>query len=115
MATDSRNRRTAPHVDRDGVRTTETAGVRTSVWLLVLAMLLVGIAVFVVVRPTLQRPEDVSAAAHAPAVPTQSLMPHRTPVAKGSAQAPPRPAPGTLTVPGRPEVGSVPEPEPPAS
>ena len=52
------------HVDRDGVITTEGSGIRTSVWLLVLAMTIVGLALFVVVRPLFE-----SSGSRAPAPP----------------------------------------------
>ena len=42
-------------MDSDGVRLHETSGVRRSVWLLVVAIALIGVAVMVVVRPLLRR------------------------------------------------------------
>ena len=67
MAGDSRS--TQPHVDRDGVRFHETSGVRKPVWLLVLAMGLVSIALFMVVRPALQRhASEITAAPRTKAV-----------------------------------------------
>ena len=49
-----RTPRTREYVDRDGVRTTEPTGIRAGVWLLALAIALVTVALFVVVRPALQ-------------------------------------------------------------
>jgi hypothetical protein len=49
-----RTPRTGQYVDPDGVRSTETTGIRLRVWLLALAIALVGVAMLVVVRPALQ-------------------------------------------------------------
>jgi len=42
-----------PRVDRDGVRT-QRSGVRTSVWLLAAALAIIGMVLFVIVRPAVQ-------------------------------------------------------------
>ncbi len=64
----SRTRSTKPCVDSDGVRIHKNPGVRTSVWLLTLAMGLVGVAVFMVVRPVLDRRSDDVARADSGAI-----------------------------------------------
>ncbi len=100
-----REPRSKEHVDRDGVRTVEGSGVRLSVWLLALAMTLVGLAVFVVVRPALEKPapepaaSDVAAerpapAAMAPEKQAQRRAPATIPAAAPLQQQPEdRPAP----------------------
>lgn len=45
-------------VDRDGVRTIETSGVRGRVWLLAVGIALVGITLFILVRPALRSEPD---------------------------------------------------------
>jgi hypothetical protein len=66
---------TTQQVDADGVRTIAGSGVRRSVWLLLAAMTLVGVAILLVIRPAIQqtftapaavRPSDASADARAP-------------------------------------------------
>ncbi len=78
--------RVRQRVDRDGVTTTDAAGIRTSIWLLALAVALVGIAVFVVVHPAWQQraADDTSAqvAQHVADTP-------RVPAARRPPQPPP--------------------------
>ncbi|MBI1816140.1 MAG: hypothetical protein HYR72_14275 [Deltaproteobacteria bacterium] len=61
-----RNPRIPPQIDDDGVRTIEFSGVRKSIWLLALAIVIAGLAVFVVVGPwlgqALNPPTDARAA-----------------------------------------------------
>ena len=99
--------RPARHVDKDGVRTIEHGRVRSSVWLLALAMALVGVAVFVVVRPALRRPqmEPGETAAVEPSAP--AFAPHATPARPSKAPRPPG-APPPLRV---PAGGALPPPE----
>ncbi|MBI4518049.1 MAG: hypothetical protein HY699_19775 [Deltaproteobacteria bacterium] len=53
MANDNRPKK--PRVDEDGVRVVRTANVRTGVWLLAAAIGLVGLAVFLFIRPILSQ------------------------------------------------------------
>jgi len=71
------------HVDRDGVRTVAHPGVRSSVWLLTLALTLMGLAVFFFIRPLMQRTA---------AVPPESSSPERAANASDprAAAAPPQ-------------------------
>ncbi len=58
MAADERSTRL--RVDSDGVKITESSGVRTGVWLLVLAMGLTGAAIFLAARSRIQSSVDES-------------------------------------------------------
>jgi hypothetical protein len=89
------------------VRTIESPGVRARVWLLVLAMVLVGMAILVVVRPALQRSQD-SADPYASAGASKSPMPRATPAVKARAPS----APDALTEPRPPKAGSARKLEP---
>ena len=64
-------RRSMQGSDEDGVKIIQGSGVRTSVWLLALAMALVGLAIFLVIRPALRKstvaPSSADLAAKAPA------------------------------------------------
>ena len=75
-------RRSTQGVEKDGVRITKGSGVRTSVWLLALAMALVGLAIFVVIRPALRKltaaPPTTDLAAEAPA-PQATEAPRKRP------------------------------------
>lgn len=105
----NRSPRGKPHVDQDGVRTTESAGVRTSVWLLALALALVGWAVFVVFRPALQHawgPPSASSAADATAAVS---TPHGS-AALGPQHRPAAIPPARREVPQRPEPAAQAEP-----
>jgi len=102
--------RTKQHVDRDGVRTIERPGVRTSVWLLTLALALVGLAVFVFIRPVLHRmaaaPTELSFSERAADVPAPR-------VAAAPPQAPPGAAPAAGDVSAPRENRSSAEPQQP--
>lgn len=83
-----RNSRPRSHVDSDGVKTIDGAGVRTSVWLLGFALVLVGLAVLVVIRPLVGRvsvPAEVTSAALAP----HPAVPHPNAAEKAPASAVP--------------------------
>jgi hypothetical protein len=121
-----RTGRTHERVDSDGVRIVKNPGVRTGVWLLVLAMGLVIVGVLVLVRPTLNEsavdpaqhaPVKVAAAGgpragQPPAKPLRSLPTARIPQAKSLRAVPVarvelKPAPGAgPTPPGEAEAGS---------
>ena len=58
MSADERSTRL--RVDSDGVKIIESSGVRTGVWLLVLAMSLIGAAIFLAARPRTQSSLDES-------------------------------------------------------
>jgi len=94
-------------VDGDGVRTLKSSGIRASVWLLALAMLLVGVSVFVIFRPAVEGylsagpqppPSSVAAAPRAAAAPMDTrlrpapasrVVPPPVPAAQAAAVAPP--------------------------
>lgn len=112
------------HVDADGVRTVEGPGVRTSVWLLTLAMALVGIALFVIVRPALLPNRPPATTPPAPAV-AAALVHHPPPMAPTRLRPPVRPqvkaaagAPPALPVqagdaqPQRLQPAQTPQPQP---
>ncbi len=80
--------RTKQHVDRDGVRTIEVSGVRRSVWLLAVAIALVGVALFVVVRPALQQARTPPAGPRTSDLAANVPAPH---VTAGVPQPPPAP------------------------
>lgn len=86
-----RDPHTRQQVDQDGVRTIETAGVRTSVWLFVLAMALVALALFVVVRPAIQQALTAPPQPSSPELAAQAPAPHPT-AAPRKIAAPPAPA-----------------------
>ncbi len=84
------------HVDRDGVRT-EVAGIRRSVWLLTLAIAIVGVALFVVLRPVVEQavsqPPDQRAAEPATSPPRHATAAAPKPpasAAPANIPAPPR-------------------------
>jgi hypothetical protein len=58
MAGDGRQTR---HTDRDGVTVTSTGGVRTGVWLLILALALIAVMLVVVIGPVVTAPPTVAA------------------------------------------------------
>lgn len=63
-------------VDKDGVRTIEGSGVRTSVWLLTLAMVLVGVVLLVIVRPALQAGRKPRIETHKPNLAAHNALEH---------------------------------------
>jgi len=81
---------TRPRVDSDGVRVTRRTGVRPTVWLLVLAMSLVGVAVFVVFEPAFRGASDDSSGV--PAHPSGTGTTEQRPQARPAAHPPARPA-----------------------
>lgn len=106
-------RKTRARIDPDGVKIVEVAGVRKGVWLLVLALLIVGVAGLLALRLALRddaqaSPEVDVALAAAPSAPdpapAAAVAPRRVhPVRRASAPAPapaaveaPAPAPAEL-------------------
>jgi len=101
-------RRSTQGVEKDGIKITQGPGVRKSVWLLALAMALVGLAIFVVIRPALRKltaaPQTTDLAAKAPArrateAPrkrSQERIPTKVPMAR-LPEAAPAPQPEKVT------------------
>ena len=97
----SEPRKTRSRVDGDGVKVVEVAGVRRGVWLLGLALLLVGAAAIVALRLALRADASeaesvhveaaVAAAPSAPPAPNAVAAPRARPVRRGAAP-PPLPA-----------------------
>lgn len=101
-----RSPQTKLHVDKDGVRTIEGPGVRTSVWLLALAMVLVGMAVIVLLRPLMYQSRTLATEPSSPGLTANLPAPPIT-------SAPPR-APGApVDVPHVPDRAAPPQPKQP--
>jgi hypothetical protein len=103
---------TTEHVDADGVRTIEAPGVRRSVWLLLVAITLVGVAILVVIRPAMQQALTAPAIPSPPEVGTDARE-------RGAAAAPPKvpqqPAPAVAQAPHPPDGAAPPQREAPAA
>jgi hypothetical protein len=108
----SRSIETKPHVDSDGVRIIRASGVSGPVWLLALAMVLVGIGVFVIVRPALHgTPEPPAAPPLANADANGARDTHLNPVEVKRVQAVPVarvPAPRAAGVDAQPPAAAEP-------
>ncbi|MFI5396147.1 MAG: hypothetical protein ACHQ9S_11500 [Candidatus Binatia bacterium] len=130
MASDGRP--TKLRVDRDGVRIVETPGVRTGVWLLILAMTFISITLIVIVRPALHggsssdgvvtapsskaavgAPNDTGSAA--PAVKSWRLQPvGRADAPQPAVRLEPKPAGVPASAPAEPPTALAPEAAPAA-
>lgn len=85
-----------PHVDQDGVTVTRTGNVRTGVWLLVSAMVVIGIMLMLVVGPFLADRPSVAAPRHAEQV--------AQPSSRGGASIPPAAGPRAAAASRRPQL-----------
>ncbi len=120
-----RSPRTKLHVDADGVRTVEGPGVRTGVWLLALAIMLVGLAVIVLLRPLMNQSQTLATQAASSGTMANPPAPRLTPAppkvlqrAAAPVDVPPppdhpAPMPATESAPVAPQAGPVYDATPP--